>query len=235
MTPSSLPTPHEIIRSNQLLSSLPVEDIADLTVSSRVVIAKRGEIIWTCGSQVDFFGVVGYGFVKMITPTAQGHDITTEVFGPGQAFGLIGALEGSGCPQMAKAVCETAYLKVRKQQMVAIYKGNVDIKDHIVFAGFRSVRRLLRGIPRFATGRVEERISSVLLMLAESYGDVNGETVSIRIPLTRQDIAEMAGTTVESTIRTMSRWQKQGLVTTRKQHIHIVKPENLQQICEGQS
>lgn len=235
MTPSDLPTPLEILRSSQLLDSLPDEDIADLAVSSRVACAKRGEIIWTCGSQVDFFGVIGHGFVKMVTTTAQGHDITTEIFGPGQAFGLIGALDGSGCPQMAKAVCETAYLRVRKQQMVAIYKGNIVLKDRMVFAGSGSVRRLLRALPRFAAGRVDERISSVLLMLAEAYGDVEGETVSIKVPLTRQDIAEMAGTTVESTIRTMSQWQKQGLVTTEKQHIHIVKPTKLQLICDGQS
>jgi CRP/FNR family transcriptional regulator len=76
-------------------------------------------------------------------------------------------------------------------------------------------------------GSVESRIAAVLLMLAENYGHASDAGLVIEVPLTRQDIAEMAGTTVESTIRTMSSWQKQGHVVTKAKAVTIVNQDRL--------
>lgn len=227
------PSPIEILKSSQLLASLTDENVSDLAFSSRMAHAKRGEIIWTSGSQVDFFGVVGTGFVKMSLTTGQGHDITTEIIGPNQVFGLLGALDGEGCPQMATAVCETDYLKVRKQDMQAVYSGNVVLKERMVGAGTTRVRRLLDRLPQVASGRVDERIASVLVMLGESFGEKDGDAIEISVPLTRQDLAEMAGTTVESTIRVLSTWQKRGILRTVRQHTTLLKPQLLMEVIEG--
>ena len=81
---------------------------------------------------------------------------------------------------------------------------------------------------RLSSGKVEQRIAAVLLMLGESYGKV-GKLGGIRltVPLTRQDVAEMAGTTVETCIRIMSKWQKAGVVTTDHQVITVRSPDAL--------
>lgn len=67
---------------------------------------------------------------------------------------------------------------------------------------------------RMSSGTVEERLAAVLLILVDSYGKRDSEGLHLLVPLTRQDLSEMAGTTVESTIRVMSRWQKQGIIRT---------------------
>jgi transcriptional regulator, Crp/Fnr family len=64
------------------------------------------------------------------------------------------------------------------------------------------------------TGQVETRIAQALLDLVTSSGKVEGAKAVIRLPLTRQEIADLAGTTVETAIRTMSRWGKEGIVVT---------------------
>jgi CRP-like cAMP-binding protein len=64
------------------------------------------------------------------------------------------------------------------------------------------------------TGSVEKRIAQALLDLVVSSGNVEGAKAVIHLPLTRQEIADLAGTTVETAIRTMSRWNREGVVVT---------------------
>jgi CRP-like cAMP-binding protein len=56
--------------------------------------------------------------------------------------------------------------------------------------------------------------------------------VRITVPLSRQDIADMAGTVIETGIRTMSKFQKQGLIETREGHIVLLKPHRLVALAE---
>jgi CRP/FNR family transcriptional regulator len=76
-------------------------------------------------------------------------------------------------------------------------------------------------LKNIATERVEKRIASMLLKLAEKAGTTEDGFVKIDFPLTRQEIAEMVGTTVETCIRTMSKLQKKGLVKSTKNRISI--------------
>jgi len=82
--------------------------------------------------------------------------------------------------------------------------------------------------------RVEWRIARTLLMLSRKAGVVDADGVSIDLPLTRQDIADMAATTVETTIRVLSNFKKLGLVETEKGRIIIRdKPKLDEMVSEG--
>jgi len=219
------PTKLQVLRATNLLSSLTEDQIAELALHSRMAFVERGAVIWVNGSQTDFFGVVATGFVKMTHSISGGHEITTEVMGPAQVFGLLGVVDGSGCPQTAQAVCNTYYLKVNKRKFLEVYKENTVLKEQLLT---RTTKRLRTGYDmaaRMAVCKVEQRIAIVITMLAESYGTEHGGAITIEVPLTRQDVAEMAGTTVESSIRTFSKWQKAGLISTESKHITILKPE----------
>lgn len=83
---------------------------------------------------------------------------------------------------------------------------------------------------KMTSGRVDERIAAILFLLAESYGERCPEGTRLQVPLTRQEISEMAGTTVESTIRVLSRWQKEGLVSTDRQYITLRDTHRMSQV-----
>ena len=78
-----------------------------------------------------------------------------------------------------------------------------------------------------STGKADERIALILMLLSESYGRQSEDGNEIQIPLTRQDVAEMAGTTVESSIRTMSRWQKKGVIKSDHMIVTILDDDAL--------
>ena len=84
-----------------------------------------------------------------------------------------------------------------------------------------------------AVERVERRIARLLLKLAGSLGKMTGgERILIDMPLTRQDIAEMTGTTVESAIRVMSKFRKQGLIDSRNGKVSLINPHALVRIAD---
>lgn len=223
------PTALEVLRSSTLLNSVSSEDLDRLAATSHLAFAERGETIWLDGTDVDFIGMVGVGFVKMVKSTSTGQELTHEIMGPGQIFGLLGMVEGSGCPLAARAVCHVWYLKMPKREVGPIYERNPSLRDHLVRRTTVRLRHAHEMLARLSTGTVESRVAAVLMLLAESYGRDDDKGLLIDVPLTRQDIAEMAGTTVESTIRVMSKWQKAGLVATNSKHVTILDDERVSQ------
>ncbi|HZH99286.1 MAG TPA: Crp/Fnr family transcriptional regulator, partial [Fimbriimonadaceae bacterium] len=203
------PTVESVLQSSTLLNALTPEEMRQLKDLSRVVRAEKGEVIWLSGSDVDFFGLASTGFVKMVRSNADGTDVTAELMGPGQIFGMMGTITHTGCPLSAVAVTDLWYLRVPKRPFLQIYESNVAMKDRLVRRLTNRLHSAIDLMARMSSGRVEERIAAILFILSESYGERNGRELTLRVPLTRQEISEMAGTTVESTIRVMSRWQKE--------------------------
>jgi CRP-like cAMP-binding protein len=211
----------DVLQSSTLLNALSQEEKLELSRHCSQARASRGEVIWLNGDEVDYFGLLGNGFVKMVKGSYLGTDATLEIIGPGQIFGLLGAIEGTGCPLTAISVTDSLYLKILKSAFLPIYEKNAALKDRLIRRTSMRLHSKHDLIAHLSSGKVEQRIAAILLLLAESYGHENEIGLQIDVPLTRQDISEMAGTTVESTIRTMSKWQKEGIIETEKHYVTI--------------
>lgn len=223
------PSVRAVLELSSVLNGVPEGSKEALAKVSHLAFAERGEVIWFHGSEVPFFGLVGVGFVKMVKSIASGQELTHEIMGPGQIFGMLGAIDGSGCPLSARAVSPCWYLKIPKRDFLPVYGEAPVLKDHVVRRLTLRLRQAHELLAQLSAGTVETRIAAILVMLANSYGREDGNAILLEVPLTRQDIAEMAGTTVESTIRVMSRWQKQGLIATKSAHVTILDLERLAQ------
>lgn len=224
------PAPIAVLRSSTVLNGVTEADLMFLAEQSHPAYAERGEVIWMSGGQLSFFGVVGIGFVKMVRTQATGQEITAEIMGPGQVFGMLGTIDGAGCPLSARAVCNTWYLKVPKSPFLEVYSHTEALKDHVVRRTTLRLRQAYEMMARMSSGKVEQRIAAVLVILAESYGRETDQGTLIDVPLTRQDVAEMAGTTAETTIRAMSRWQKDGVLELSRRKIVVVDLDALGEV-----
>jgi len=167
----------------------------------------------------------------MTRTTPQGAEVAVELLGPGQCFGVLAALEGRAFPLSAIAVTNTWYLKVPTSALNELYAKNDLLRDQMLRHIAPRLRKAHDMMSRMSANKVEQRVAAVLFILMESYGRSNSKgAIRLSVPLTRQDISEMAGTTVETCIRVMSKWQKSGLVTTDKQVITIRDVEGLQAV-----
>jgi CRP-like cAMP-binding protein len=86
-----------------------------------------------------------------------------------------------------------------------------------------------------ATERVERRIARALLRLASQTGRKLEHGILIDISLTRQDLAEMTGTTLYTVSRTLSQWEKDGLVSSQREQVTILSPHKLVVLAEDMS
>lgn len=224
------PSAQQIADRSALLARLSVEDRQKLAVASRVAHAERGEVLWLSGAQVSFFGVIHDGFVKMAKTGPDGSEATIELMGPGQVFGMLGAVTGTGCPLAAIAVTNLWYLQVPKSSFLPVYQTSASLKDALITRSASRLHGIMQLMARLAGGSVEQKLAAVVLILSDSYGEVRDGAVSLQVPLTRQELADMAGTTVESAIRVMSRWQKAGIISTERRLLTILDEGRLHQL-----
>ena len=211
-----------VLESSALLVDLSEREKLGLAPECRLYFCEKSEQIWSSGSTVAFFGLVATGFVKMVKSNSGGTEMTLEIMGPGQIFGLLSALEGTGCPLSAVGLTDTVYLRIAKEAFLEIYKANNQLKDRLLRRTVVRMHQKLDLMAKLSSGKAEERIASILFVLAESYGVHGDNTIQLSVPLTRQSLGEMAGTTTETTIRTLSSWAKQKLVQTDQQMISIL-------------
>ncbi len=83
-----------------------------------------------------------------------------------------------------------------------------------------------------STETVERRIAHTLMRLAKQAGRRTAQGIEICFPLSRQDFAELAGTTLHTVSRTLSAWEKDGIVSSTHRYIVIHQPEFLEQLRE---
>lgn len=216
------PSVRSVLHSSTLLNALTEAQIEELAEVSRLAHAERGDVIWLDGASADFFGLLATGFVKMVKGCANGTDATLELMGPTQIFGLMGVVTGSGCPLSAVAVTDLWYLRIPKRAFLKIYGENLPIRDRLLRRTALRLHGMVDLMAKMSSGKVEERLAAILFILAESYGEREDGLLRLQVPLTRQELGEMAGTTVESTIRVMSRWQKQGIISSDRGTITVL-------------
>jgi CRP/FNR family transcriptional regulator len=94
-----------------------------------------------------------------------------------------------------------------------------------------SLVELTNRVAELSAGHVDARLARFFLRLADTTGQPTPQGVFIPLCLTRQDLADMIGTTVETSIRIMSRWGKQDLVHTGKDGFLIRDPAALETIA----
>lgn len=226
------PSTLEVIEACSVLNGLRSEERQHLAGRSFMAYAEKGEYIWMAGSPSDFSAVIGTGFAKMTRGTARGQEVAVELLGPGQCMGLLVAIEGRPFPLSAIAVTDCWYLKILTAEFMILYNASPTLKDQVVRSIGPRLRKAYDMVTRLSSGKVEERLAVVLFILAGSYGHETESGLQLDVPLTRQDLSEMAGTTTETTIRVLSKWQKLGIVSTERQVITILNQAKLERVIQ---
>jgi CRP-like cAMP-binding protein len=198
---------------------------------------ERGEYLFFEGEPAEWLVFVAQGRVKMIKHSESGRETILATFGPGQIVGEVGVLVGDAYPATAQALEPTNTLGLRRAEYVDLVRGHPDLAWALIEELGRRLQRAHETIRSLAVEKVERRVARALLRMANTAGERLEDAgapgaVRITVPLSRQDIADMAGTVIETAIRTMSKFQKQGLIETRDGRIVLLHPHKLVAIAE---
>lgn len=194
----------------------------------------KGEYIFLECDQPKNLYVVVKGEVKLLKQTEDGRETIVEMAYPGEIFGEEAVFDGQPYPMTAQALDDVELLSISRGDFFSFLRDNPDLALEIITELGTRLREAQNTIRALAMERVEWRIARVLLMLSRKAGVTEADGVSIDLPLTRQDIADMAATTVETTIRVLSNFKKMGLVDTEKGKIILRDHKHLEEmVSEG--
>ncbi len=195
--------------------------------------AKGDYIFLECDQPRNLYVVVK-GEVKLLKQTEDGRETIVEMAYPGEIFGEEAVFDGQPYPMTAQALDDVELLSISRSDFFSFLRDNPDLALEIITELGARLREAQNTIRALAMERVEWRIARVLLMLSRKAGVMEEDGVSIDLPLTRQDIADMAATTVETTIRVLSNFKKMGLVDTEKGKIILRDRKHLEEmVSEG--
>ena len=195
--------------------------------------AKGDYVFLECDQPRNLYVLV-MGEVKLLKQTEDGRETIVEMAYPGEIFGEEAIFDGQPYPMTAQALDDVELLTITRTDFFTFLRDNPDLALEIITELGSRLREAQNTIRALAMERVEWRIARVLLMLSRKAGIVEADGVSIDLPLTRQDIADMAATTVETTIRVLSNFKKMGLVDTEKGKIILRDKKHLEEmVSEG--
>lgn len=202
-------------------------DLAEsLRKSGRTKTFKDGEAFLREGDAADFLPIVLTGRVKMVSFPEAGKEVIVGVFGQGEMFAVPPVFDGAPYPATAVAMEKTTILLIRRRDFLRLLRESNEFSFAVIGWMCQMLRVKTAAIQNLATASPERRAANVLLRLTE---DKRAEIEPITIALRRQDIAEMAGLTVETTIRAVRRLAAKNLIKIERGKIIIDDLEPLRE------
>ena len=176
----------------------------------------RGETVFAEGDTADMFCVITTGRVKVFKMTPAGKDVILELFGAGDPLGAVAVYEGRPYPASAAALEDTTCLLIPKLAFFALLEQHPSLVRGLLAGLNMRMVELTNRVMELSGGRVEPRFARLFLKMSHERGRQERGGVFIPTPLSRQELADLTATTVETCIRIMSRWGKDGVVRTEK-------------------
>ncbi len=190
---------------------------------------KKGDI-FSEGDQPEWFYIVSKGKVKITKLSHEGKEIILEIISPPDIFGGVAVLRNFPYPANAVAMEDSEIIKISRKNLMRLVDRFPNLMYCIALQLGDRMKSSYDSLKNIALERVEARIAALLLKLAGKIGIETNEGLLIDMRLTKQDVADMVGTTVETSIRTFSKFKKQGFLTDKNGKIVLKDREGLEEL-----
>jgi CRP-like cAMP-binding protein len=215
-----------------LFRGLGAHALAEIAAAARSRHAAAGEVIFQEGDSAGSFFTLRSGSVKLTQLSAEGHVVVMRLVGPGDAFGGVAAFGTGPYPVTATAVTDTTALEWPGPVMTGLMERHTRLALNAVRFVAARLHELQEQYRQLATERVERRIARALLRLVRQSGRRTDEGVLIDLPLSREDLAQMTGTTLYTVSRVLTRWETDGIVESGRQRVTVRTPHTLVMIAD---
>lgn len=222
-----------------LVSALPLfENMGDAEIDDVLASATSrrypiGEAVFEQGQAADQFFLLLHGRLRVTQITPEGQQVIVRMVNPGDLFGIARALLRSDYPGTATAAAESIALS----WPMSAWGPLLDRHPSLAVSAMQTIGSRLQEahtrLREMATEEVERRVAHAVLRLANQSGKKEPEGIRIDFLVSKQDIAEMTGTTLHTVSRILSAWQAAGLVQGGRQKLLVRDPHRLLLIGDG--
>jgi len=183
---------------------------------------REDEFLFYEGDSPQGLFILRTGKVKIIKHSSRGKDVILRLIGPEEMFGEVAAFDGRPYPASAQALEDSIALHLPQRDFLQLLQRHPPIALRVIEDLGRKLRDAHDLIRALTTETVEKRIAAVLLKLAEKVGKSEERGIRLKMQLSRQDLADMVGTTIETTIRVLSKFTRDRLLMKEGKYIIIL-------------
>lgn len=203
-----------------------------LTRSTSVSL-KRGQTLARQGEPARHFYLAESGFLKVMQLTAEGTEVIVRFVAPGEPFGGVVALGDAPYPVSAVVVQPSTVRAWTRDAMTALLADTPQVRVNIMREMATHMTDALTRVRELTTARVGQRLAHTLLRLSRQVGQPGSTGVLLTQPLTRQELADLTGTTLYTVSRTLTKWESLGLIGSQKRLLLLRSPKKLEELAES--
>lgn len=215
-----------------MFAGLAAAEQDELLRESRSVRYSKGSAVFDQGTPADRFFLLLHGHLRVEKTTPQGQQSVVRYVSAGELFGVAQAMNLTHYPATAVAAVDSialAWPSSSWQRLIVRYPT-------LASSALQTVGNRLQDtqarVMEISNEQVEQRVAHALLRLIKQAGRRVDAGVEIDFPISRQDVAEMTGTTLHTVSRILSAWEGEGLVEGGRQRIVLRDVRRLQALAE---
>ena len=212
------------------MSDAELDDVLGIAASRRY---PAGEIVFTQGEPADKFYLLLHGRLRVTQLTAQGQQVAIRIVNPGDLFGIAKALERTDYPGTATAVADSVSLHWATSSWSGLLDRHPAFAVNAMHTMGARLQEAHARVKEMSTEAVERRVGHAVLRLVQQSGRREDGGIRVDFPISRQDIAEMTGTTLHTVSRILSAWDAAGIVDAGRQKLVVRDALRLLLIADG--
>lgn len=196
---------------------------------------EEGEFFFFQGDPARYLYILVTGRAKLTQTSAAGQQVNLRTINEWQMFGALGAVRSNATyPATAQALEPSTALAIENDLLKEMMQTRPYLNMGLMQLMTGYIMEMQERYRELATERVERRIALTVLRLAGQVGRrLEEDKPVVELPMSRQEIAEAAGTTLFTVSRVLAEWERQGLVEAGRERVVIREPHGLVQISEG--
>lgn len=215
-----------------LFSGMRNEELDFLLARARSACYPKDTAIFDQDVEADAFFLLLDGHIRVVRLTPEGEQVIARYINAGELFGIAVAMGRKTYPASAIAAVDCVALSWPNEAWPELTAR----VPQLASGTYRTIGQRLQEtqdkVVQMSTEQVEQRVAHALLRLVQQAGRKTAEGIEIDFPITRQDIAEMTGTTLHTVSRLLSAWEEKGLVRGGRQKVVVTDAHGLMLIAE---
>lgn len=230
-----MPIDRSLIANLPLFTGLDVAALDAILSEARTARYAKNAAVFEQGEDAHSFFVLLHGHVRASKMTPAGEQVVVRYVAPGEIFGVAKAIGLTRYPATATTVDDSVALVWPSAAWPRLVARHPALATNALQTVGSRLQETHTRVMEMSTQQVERRVAHALLRLAKQAGRKVEHGVEIDFPISRQDIAEMTGTTLHTVSRTLSAWEQRGLIESGRQRIVLRDPHRLFQLAEETS
>lgn len=222
----------ELLRAVPLFAGLSAPALEKAASTMQIRQASRGTVLFHQGDDASSAYAVSSGRLRLVQHTVDGKEVTMATFVPGDVIGLVMVLTNEPYPGTAEVLDDSVLITFQGAPLWDLLAGEAGFGVRMVSLLAERLYEAHNRIRELSAERVQQRVARSLVRLADKVGVAQPNGIRLDIRLSRQDLAQLNGTTLETISRTLSQWEAAGIISSGREQVTILRPHLLVRIAD---